>query len=119
MFFFDTYALVEVAKGNPAYKTYGDFTFIVTHLNIGEFYIYLLRTNGKAEAEKKLASIAFTTIPLSTEVMKEAAEFKQVHNSKELSWADCVGYMTARQLGLKFLTGDSGFKDTPHVEFVK
>ena len=119
MFFFDTYALVEVAKGNPAYASYGDFTFIVTHLNIGEFYIYLFRANGKAEAGKKLASIAFTAIPLSTEVMKQAAEFKLANNKKEFSWADCVGYVTARQLGLKFLTGDSGFKDMPHVEFVK
>ncbi len=119
MFFFDTYALIEVLKGNPSYNAYGDFTFVVTHLNIGELYIYLIRANGKAEAEKKLASIIFTAVPLNIELIKQAVEFKQIHNYKEVSWADCIGYVAAQKLGLKFLTGDSQFKGLPEVEFVK
>ncbi len=32
---------------------------------------------------------------------------------------DCIGYITARKLGIKFLTGDNKFEDKIGVEFVK
>ena len=32
---------------------------------------------------------------------------------------DCVGYVVAKRVGVKFLTGDREFKDMPNVEFVK
>ena len=32
---------------------------------------------------------------------------------------DCIGYMTAKRLGVKFLTGDREFEGMDNVEFVK
>ena len=119
MYFFDTYAIIEVLKGNPNYAHYEDFIFIVTHLNIGELYLYFLRANDRAEAEKRLNEISFNILPLTTKLTKSAVEFKHVHRAKKLSWADCIGYATAQQFSMKFLTGDSQFKGLPSVEFVK
>ena len=38
---------------------------------------------------------------------------------RNVSIADCVGYIMAKELGIKFLTGDKKFKDLNDVEFVK
>ena len=41
-FFFDTYAIIEISKGNPKYKLYKeDVNIILNRLNILE-YIYFL-----------------------------------------------------------------------------
>jgi predicted nucleic acid-binding protein len=38
---------------------------------------------------------------------------------RSLSYADCVGYITARKFGIPFLTGDKEFKDMEGVIFIK
>ncbi|MBI2137146.1 PIN domain-containing protein [Candidatus Woesearchaeota archaeon] len=119
MFFFDTYAIIEAFRGNPSYARFFDYSFIVTHLNVGEFYAYLLRNYSKSEAEARLGEVAFTIVPMDNEIVKLATEFKMENNRRELSWADCIGYTAAIKLGLKFLTGDSQFRGMPDVEFVK
>lgn len=119
MYFFDTYALVEMALLNPSYSRFTGFALTVTALNIGEFYVYLRRTYGKETANEKLGMLSFKVAELTKETMIEAAELKLQNAKKELSWADCVGYVSAQKLGLKFLTGDSQFKNMPGVEFVK
>lgn len=118
MYFFDTYALVELFLGNPGYRRYIGFPLTVCALNIGEFYIYLARTYGKATAGKELASSSFDVLELTKGAMVAAAEFKLEHAKKRLSWADCAGYVLARHLNLKFLTGDSQFKGMSGVEFI-
>ena len=119
MYFFDTYALVESFVGNRAYKRFFNYTFIVTHLNIAEFYSYLLRNTSKDDATILLDKMEFNIVPLSLKLFKQAAEFKLDNNKKELSWADCIGYMAAKQLKLKFLTGDKEFKGMANVEFAR
>lgn len=119
MYFFDTYAIIEILKGNTHYKPYGNYVFAVSYLNIGELYLYLLRIHGKQEAEKRLNAISFDTLPLTTELLKRAVEFKLAHAKKELSWADCIGYVVALNEGMRFLTGDSQFEGLPNVQFVK
>lgn len=119
MYFFDTYALVEMSLQNQNYRRFVDFTLTVSPLNVGEFYVYLLRTYGKETAKEKLEALSFKMVELTEDIIIEAAEFKLANNKKEVSWADCIGYMAAQKLGLKFLTGDSQFKGLPNVEFVK
>lgn len=41
------------------------------------------------------------------------------HQQKDLSIADCVGYVTAQRLGVKFLTGDKAFKGMKNVGWVR
>ena len=119
MYFFDTYALIEMSLENPNYRRFADFTLVITPLNFGEFYAYLIRTYGKETATEKLGALSFKVLELKKEIMIEATEFKLAGNKKKFSWADCVGYVSAQQRGLKFLTGDSEFKNLPNVEFVK
>jgi predicted nucleic acid-binding protein len=38
---------------------------------------------------------------------------------KELSIPDCIGFVIAKRLGAKFLTGDKAFEKKENVEFVK
>ena len=59
MFFFDTYALIEIATANPNFKPYLDFPYIVSVLNIGEFYAYFIRTYGYKMAKESLHSYNF------------------------------------------------------------
>ncbi len=119
MFFFDTYALIEIATGNPNFKQYLDFPYVVSALNVGEFYAYLIRTYGKEDAKERLHSYNFEMVELTKELMTEATELKILHAKQELSWADSAGYSAAKQLKLKFLTGDKEFKGMANVEFVR
>jgi uncharacterized protein len=119
LFFFDTYALIEIATANPNFKNYLDFPYIVSALNIGEFYAYLIRTYGYEAAKKRIQSYTFEEVELTKELMIAVTEFKVIRSKKELSWPDCIGYMAAKQLKLRFLTGDKEFKGMENVEFVK
>ena len=38
---------------------------------------------------------------------------------KNLSIPDSIGYITAKRLGIKFLTGDEDFRNFENVEFIK
>ena len=39
--------------------------------------------------------------------------------NKNMSMTDCISYMQAKELGIKFLTGDKEFEDLENVEFIK
>ncbi len=119
MYLFDTYALIEMALVNSNYARYLDFTLVTTPLNVGEFYSYLIKAYGKQTAKEKLKTLSFRLVGLTQQLIEESTEFKTENNKKKLSWADCIGYVAAKQLKLKFLTGDSQFKGVPNVEFVK
>ena len=116
-YFADTYALVEMAKGNSRYKSYTSENFVLTKWNLAEFYYTLIREKRPAmtqfdEFRKRLISISFASIIT-------AAQFKLMHKSARMSYVDCIGYALAREHGMKFLTGDRQFKDLPDVEWVE
>ena len=56
--------------------------------------------------------------PTKEEVM-ESILFRKRNNKRNLSYADCLGYVIAIKRGIKFLTGDIQFKDLPDVVFIK
>ena len=58
-------------------------------------------------------------IDFNKNIIKKAAEFRLKHKERKLSMTDCVGYILALELGIKFLTGDLEFKDMENVEYVK
>lgn len=119
MFFFDTYALIEIATANQNFKNHLNFPYVVSALNIGEFYAYLIRTYGQEAAKERLKSYNFEVCELTKDLMMAATELKTAHAKKELSWTDCIGYVAAKQLKLRFLTGDKEFKGMDNVEFVR
>jgi len=119
MFFFDTYAIFEIIDGNPAYNRFGDETIKTSVSNLGELYYGLLLRGKKPKADAWFAFLQPDLVEIDPETMRHAMTFRHAHKKENLSMTDCVGYMLARKLNALFLTGDQGFKNMPHVEFVK
>jgi len=46
-------------------------------------------------------------------------QFRIKNRHKNLSMTDCISYIMAKRLGIKFLTGGKEFKNLENVEFVK
>lgn len=118
--FLDTYAIIEIDKGNPNYKDYFIGTnAITTAFNLIEVHLYYLKNFDEKEAEEVYGIVKQIVVRIDDSMIKDANKFKLKYLKKRLSFADCVGYITARRYNAKFLTGDYAFKDLENVEFVK
>lgn len=118
-FFFDSYAIIEVIKENPAYAAYKDAMVITTKLNLFEVFHALCRSAGYASAKKVLEKYWECIQEYDQEVVETAALYKLSNKEQRISMTDCIGYSFARQLGVPFLTGDKEFEGKENVEFVK
>ena len=115
-FFFDTYAIYEIYSGSENYKKYEDKVCITTKLNLYEIYLIILRNGDQIGAEKTLSNYYQLANDFDEETIKKAAEIKIKLNKRNVSMTDCIGYILAKRLGIKFLTGDREFKDLDNVE---
>jgi len=118
-YFFDTYALVEVVKGNENYKKYAELTLTTTTLNLSEFYFFLLSNLGENKADETLKKFNFSFLEIDDNIAKEAAKFRKNNYKRNLSYVDCIGYLLSNKIGFNFLTGDEFFENMENVEFVK
>ncbi len=118
-YFFDTYAIVEIINGNLNYKKYANKNAVLTKLNIFELFYNALRDYGKEKAKDIVDSYYDSIIEYGRDIIEEAAEFKLQNKKRDLSMTDCIGYLLAIKLGIKFLTGDKEFENFTNVEFVK
>ena len=118
-YFFDTYAIFEIIGGNKSYEKYTDKIITLTKLNIFELFYNALKDFGEQEANKIIEIYYPSVVEYNKEVIKEAAKLRLKYKKKDLSMADCIGYIVAKKLGIKFLTGDKEFEDLENVEFVK
>lgn len=118
-YFFDTYAIIEIMKANPAYARFKYAKIIITVFNLVELHYKLLRDFSSQLADQILHKYSDYVIDIDTETIKEANEFKLQHKQKRLSVPDAIGYITAQKYSIKFLTGDKQFKAMNGVEFVR
>ncbi|MBN2250727.1 MAG: PIN domain-containing protein [Candidatus Altiarchaeota archaeon] len=119
-YFFDTYALIEISLGTPAYKKYVKGASIVTStLNLMEMYYSMRRENPREEVELFYEYLRPFAADIDDYLVKEAMEFRLANRRRRLSYVDCIGYVFARRNGIKFLTGDMAFERLPGVEYVK
>jgi len=119
-YFFDTYAFFEILVGNPNYLQYSRNIKIVTsQLNLMEFYYLLLKAYPKEIAIQYFKRYEEFIIPVNNETLIAAMDFRRKHRKKGYSYVDCIGYLMAKELGVKFLTGDKEFKDMQNVRFIK
>jgi len=124
IFFADTYAIIEILKGNESYKQYVNSVLMTTEFNLLEVSYALVRDFGEEAALEILKDIRNGFVIIN-EVKDEdfikassiRLKFKKL--GKKLSLVDCLGYTLALRFGIKFLTGDYEFKDIENVEFVK
>lgn len=122
IYFFDTYALIEISKGNINYSEYINSRVITTILNLMEFYSILLKESNKDIAEQKFNTYLKNCVEIDPEVVKKSVRFRLefiAATGFKISYVDAIGYVIAKKLNIPFLTGDMAFKDLPNVEFVK
>lgn len=117
-FLFDTYALVEILNKNPKYEKYVDSQIFVSDFIFAEF-CYKIINEKILIGENLLNEIIPAIIYPSHDVIKKAMEFRVNNKKKEMSMTDCVSYMMAKELGIKFLTGDKQFENLEGVEFAR
>ena len=117
--FFDTYAFYEIIKENKNYLPYGDVGIVTSKLNIFELYNGFLKSKNGELAEISLEKYYPFVADFDEDVIKNAAKLKLLLNKRDVSMTDCIGYCLAKQLGIKFLTGDDAFEGMENVEFVK
>ena len=117
-YFFDTYALIEIFKGNANYEEYSKSDIATSYFNLLELYYNLIKTYDKEIAMKFIETLKDFCVPINIDMIFDASTFK-LNYPKKFSYADSIGYIIAKRLGLKFLTGDMQFKELDNVEFVK
>ncbi len=119
IFFFDSYAIIESIKGNPNYLEYKDVVMITTKMNLFEVCYFLLRDYGEKNAEEYMERYSDSIVDFDTHTILQAAKLKLDKKNERLSMVDCIGYILAKSLGIKFLTGDEKFEEMDNVEYVK
>ena len=117
VFFFDTYAFIEIIRGSQSYKKFESVSIITTIFNMAELNYILKKEMSKEKADAYIQDYGIFLVDVNLDDIKAAMDLKTKH--RDFSIPDVIGYIIARKYGAKFLTGDGGFKDFPNVEFVK
>lgn len=118
--FFDSYAIIETIKNNLNYEKYKEFDINTSTINITEIYFFLLRIYGKKTADYLIKKINFRLVNIiKLDTALKSSYFRFINKKEKLSYIDCLGYILAQEMGMKFLTGDEKFKNKENVEFVK
>ena len=121
VYFFDTYALIELIKGNPHYHTYVQQELITTRFNLMELYYTLLRLFDEKKADHYYAMFLPVCVPVTDSTLKIAMKLRLEQRKKQnlISYVDCIGYMVALESGVRFVTGEKHFRSLENVEFVQ
>ena len=115
----DTYALIEVAKGNSEYVKLFEKEFLITNETLAEFFWVVLRDFGSRLAEEWYKKLASYGTDVKQSLLIEAMRYRFEHKKENLSFFDCVGYLYAQTENHLFVTGDKEFKDKKGVLFIK
>ena len=117
--FFDTYALIEIYNGGENYKKFQKTRVITSYFHLFELYYILSKEKNEEEFIEFFKYLQNFCIDLKFNWIIEASKFRQKYNKRNLSYADYIGYIIAKDLEVKFLTGDKEFEYLPNLEFVK
>ena len=117
--FLDTYAIIEIIEGNKNYEKYLGYNIAITKLNLFELYYAIIRKHGEEVATKEFNKYSDYALDFNNQIIMDAAKLKLIFKKQKISMTDCIGYIKARKLGIRFLTGDKQFEYLPDVEFVK
>lgn len=121
-FFADSYAIIEILKGNGNYRPYQEVTLVATEFNICEVAFAVCRDYPhKTHTVMKQVRKMIILKPTTDEDYCCGAAMRRATTSagRKLSTIDCVGYSVARRLQIPFLTGDREFEEIDDVEFVR
>jgi hypothetical protein len=122
MFFLDSYAILEMARGNPAYRPFVHEPVITMRANLLEVYYVLAQSGETALADASLKLLGPHSVDLPVELIARVAAFrmrKKGATGRRFSYADASGYVYARENGYEFLTGAEEFEGLPSVRYVR
>ncbi len=118
-YFFDTYAIIDILKGNSAYDEYKNAEIVLTIFNLIELHYKILNEFDEKLAREMLEKYSKFKVEINLDIIEESNKFKKIHKKRKMSVPDVIGYIMAKKLGIKFLTGDKEFENFDNVEFVK
>ena len=118
-YFFDSYAIIELIKGNTKYEFVKDYIIITGVMNIAEVFYALLLELKEEKVNNIMKKLNLQLIGIDSEIAIKTAKFRYKNKKLSLSYIDCVGYLLAKENNLIFLTGDKGFENMENVKFVK
>ena len=118
-YFLDTYALIEIMKGNENFSKFQDTSNFTSLMNLLEFHYIMNRDFGNKKASEMVDKLRSIVVEIGLEDIKKASEFRLKNSKKKFSYIDCLGYVMAMNKGFIFVTGDKEFKNFDNVEFVK
>ena len=119
MFYLDTYALMEIDKGNPNYSSLRSAEFKICDITLCEFYGVVLREQGRWKADDWLNKLSPFSESSNLLVLTESVRYRSENKSLNLSFPDAVGYVHSKTNHGTFVTGDKSFEKLPHVKYVK
>lgn len=118
-YFFDSYAIIELLRGNPQYLPYGEKAVTITFLNLMEVVHSVVMEFGEKKGKEIYEKFQGDVQGVDWPIILQMTQLKQKLHRRNVSYADCLGYAFAQQKGMLFLTGDKEFKGLPGVEFVE
>ena len=119
MYYFDTYAIIEIINGNKSYEKFKNQKIVTSILNVSELYWAFLNKHSRQTADYWIKKISFDLIGFGETECIETMRYRYSRKKDNLSFVDCLGYVLSLKNSLKFLTGDKGFEKELNVEFVQ
>lgn len=96
-FFFDSYALIEIYEKNSNYEKYSKAKAVTTYFQAYEVYHILIRNGYTKEKISDFFEFLQTfCIELKFDWIPKSVEFRRKYKKRELSYSDCIGYITAK-----------------------
>ncbi|MBI2044556.1 PIN domain-containing protein [Candidatus Pacearchaeota archaeon] len=118
-YFLDSYALIEIIKENKNYKKFQDAINFTSLMNLLEIHYIISKNFGSKKADEIVNKFKEMLIGFNIQDIEEASRFRIKNIQKKFSYIDCLGYATAFNRNLIFVTGDKQFESLENVEFVK
>ncbi len=118
-YFFDTYALVEIAEGSLSYEKYLESDAVTLKDNLAELYYFLLKKYDEETAGFFLDKFSRIAAELPFQIIASAMVFRHKHAKTRFSYIDSLGYAYSLENKRIFLTGDRAFEGMENVELVR
>lgn len=121
-YFLDSYAIIEMAKGNPGYADYRGSPAVTSALNLIEVYYVLAQQGFEDLGRTCVIALATHLVEIPPKMIPTIARFRlrrKGATNQRFSYVDAIGYVYAQERGYTFLTGADEFRGLPGVEFVR
>ena len=82
-------------------------------------YYNLLKVVEEGAAKNKFFQFKQFLTPIKDSHIFLASAFRLKNTKLKLSYVDALGYIIAKEEGMKFLTGDNAFEGLDNAEFVR